>query len=168
MRIIRLTFVALCVFLSAAPLFSQDSGITREDIWITSVGEARIYSLLDPAPVFGIGVAVGYGDGVSFGFKGIYFWDISDKFSVLELSLLVRFYPLNMTGHSGMFIQINGGQLIVFQNDKQVVPSELGTISVGLGVGWRLVIGSNFYLEPAVSVGYPYFLTAGLSVGVRF
>jgi hypothetical protein len=48
------------------------------------------------------------------------------------------------------------------------MPSEVGTISIGLGVGWRFLLGNLFFIEPAIRGGFPYIVGAGLSAGVRF
>ncbi|MDR0313125.1 MAG: hypothetical protein LBI14_05975 [Treponema sp.] len=160
------------------PIFAQAP--VREDIWVCPVFETNWFSISKVA--FGGGVALGYGDGVAFGLKVIYFDDLNE-FKTVELNFLLRFYLFRETrakafntevGHqvalrSGLFLQLNGGP-VIFAQDKNnmAIPSKTGTFSVGLCVGWRILLGRNFFLEPAVRVGYPYMVGAGLSAGIIF
>jgi hypothetical protein len=161
----RIKLLVLCVFLSV-PLFAQDRAVVREDIWVSAVAESNFFSISDLA--FGGGAALGYGDGVSFGLRVVFFTDTSEVNS-LELNFLLRLYLPSLTGHSGLFVQFNGGPVIfALTNNDFAAPSEIGTVSAGLSVGWRFLLGKNFYLEPAIRAGYPYTVGAGLSAGVHF
>jgi hypothetical protein len=91
-----------------------------------------------------------------------------EKFTALELNFAIRLYPLNMSGHSGLFVQLHGGPVVLSQKDKNYEPTELGTFSAGVSAGWRFVFGRYFYAEPAFGFGYPYSLAAGISAGFRF
>jgi hypothetical protein len=162
----KIKFIVLFFVLTVSPLFAQDMAAGREEIWVTSVAETNLFSVSNMA--FGGGVALGYGDGLSFGFKVVYLIDTS-KVKTLEFNFLLRFYLPRLTGHSGLFIQLNGGPVLFAQEgDKVAMPSELGTFSVGVSVGWRFIVSNYFYLEPAVRAGYPYIVGLGLSAGVRF
>jgi hypothetical protein len=162
----KLKIIVMCIFLSVAPLFSQDQNAAREDFWVSLVGEANFFSVSNTA--FGGGIALGYGDGVSFGFRAVYFFGI-DLVKTLEFNFLLRFYLPRLTGHSGLFIQFNGGP-VLFEpiSSYTAIPSKLGTFSAGISVGWRFIFGNYFYLEPAVRVGYPYVVGIGASAGLRF
>jgi hypothetical protein len=168
----KVKLFVLCIFLSVSPLFSQSLSVTREDIWVTSVAEANFFSVSGMA--FGGGAALGYGDGVSVGLRVVYFIDMKsvtneDSVKTLEFNFLLRFYLPRLTGHSGPFIQFNGGPVLFAKDDRNMaMPSDLGTFSAGLCLGWRLLIGNYFYLEPTVRTGYPYFFGIGLSAGGRF
>jgi hypothetical protein len=160
----RINFFVLCIFIYSAPLFAQNQA--REDIWVTSVVESSFFSI--SKPVFGGGAALGYGDGFSIGLKVVFFTDI-DMVNSLELNFLLRYYILRLTNHSGLFVQLNLGPVLFFQvGSNFAVPSEIGTFSAGLAVGWRFLIGKYFYLEPAIRAGTPYLVGVGLSAGVRF
>jgi hypothetical protein len=161
----RLKFTVLCILLSA-PIFAQNQTLARGDIWIAPVAEANFYSISDLA--FGGGIAFGYGDGVSIGFKAVFFTDM-DKVNSLELNFLLRLYLPRLEGHSGLFVQFSGGPVLFTQiGDNFDIPAQVGTFSAGVSVGWRFLFGNYFFLEPIVRAGYPYYAGAGLNIGVRF
>jgi hypothetical protein len=165
----------LLVFISALgviPVFAQpaaeagEQASVREDLWVCPVFEAGMYGISSMA--VGGGAALGYGDRVSFGLKVVY-WNELEEVRSLELNFLARFYFFRMMERSGLFIQFNGGPVFFARYEKSIaVPPEVGTISAGLSLGWRFLLGSHFFVEPAVRTGYPYIAGAGLSAGVRF
>jgi hypothetical protein len=110
---------------------------------------------------------------VSLGLKVVYLDDINE-FRTVELNFLLRFYPLGMARaefprNSGLFLQLNGGPVIFARDANDIaMPSKTGTLSGGLSLGWRFLLGRFFFIEPAVRGGYPYVAGAGLSAGVRF
>lgn len=158
--------LGLWVFLSALPVYGQNRPALREDFWVCPTVESNMYSISNIA--FGGGAALGYGDGAALGLKVIYCTDM-DKLRTLELNLLVRFYLPQLTGHEGLFIQFSGGPVLFAPDNTTIAfPSEIGTISAGLSVGWRFLFGHYFFLEPAIGGGYPYAAALGVSAGTRF
>jgi hypothetical protein len=121
----------------------------------------------------GGGAALGYGDRVAFGFKVVY-WNDLEMVRAVELNFLLRFYFFHMAGvealgHSGLFIQFNGGPALFARKETPIaVPTEMTLISAGLSLGWRFLLGKHFFIEPAVRSGYPYLAGVALAAGVCF
>jgi len=115
---------------------------------------------------YGSSFAFGYGSGASMGLKVAYFFD-KEYSNLLELDLLVRFYLLGKDAYWGPFIQLIGGaSLIDFKNDF-AIPSSTGVINAGLGFGWGFLVNNNFFVEPNIRLGYPYYFGLGVTAGVR-
>jgi hypothetical protein len=167
----KLVVLALLSVIVLIPVFSQEKAASRDDFWACPVFETGWYGIAKPA--FGGGAALGYGDGVSLGIKVIYLDDINE-FRTVELNFLLRFYPAGMISekaprNSGLFLQLNGGPVIFARSGNALdLPSQTGTFSGGLSLGWRFPLGRYFFIEPAVRGGYPYVAGAGLSAGLRF
>jgi hypothetical protein len=79
---------------------------------------------------------------------------------VLEPAFLVRQYFLQ-DKHSGLFIQFEAGAFISFE-EKGVTPM----IKSGLAAGYRLPLGSSFYIEPYGRAGYPFAFGLGAMAGI--
>jgi hypothetical protein len=72
-------------------------------------------------------------------------------------------------GPSGPFIQFSGGPVIFARGEKNItMPSDTVRLSAGFSLGWRFLLGTYFFIEPAIRAGYPYIAGVGLSAGVRF
>jgi hypothetical protein len=164
----------LLLFITAlgiVPVFAGEQAAVREDLWVCPVLESGWYGVSRMA--VGGGAALGYGDGLAFGLKAVY-WNDLKELRALELNFLARFYCFSMTGaeifgHSGLFIQFNGGPVIFARGENTIaVPSETVTISAGLSLGWRFLPGRYLFIEPCIRGGYPYITGAGLSAGARF
>jgi hypothetical protein len=170
-RIFKIVFFLIFInVLGIIPVFAQERASAHEDFWVCPVFEAGFYSISNIA--IGGGAALGYGDRLAFGLKVVY-WNDREKVRALELNFLARYYFFHMTekaiGHSGLFIQFSGGPVIFDRNQNGIAMlSDISLISVGLSLGWRFLLGSYFFVEPAVRTGYPYIAGAGLSAGVRF
>ena len=150
------------IFINAVgiiPVFGQVTASVREDLWVCPVFESSWYGIVNPS--FGGGAALGYGERLAFGLKVMY-WGDRGEVRALELNFLARFYFFSIAGHSGLFIQLNAGPAIFTK------PSAKTSISAGLSLGWRFLLGRRFFVEPAIRGGYPYIAGAGLSAGVRF
>jgi len=89
----------------------------------------------------------------SMNFAGIY---------VLEPAFLIRRY-FSRDIHSGFFLQFDVGASIVME-ETGITPM----INSGLGVGYRLPLGSAFYVEPYGRLGYPFAFGLGAMAGIRF
>jgi hypothetical protein len=162
--LLKLTF--LLVFMNVPgiiPLFAQVRASGFEDLWVCPVFEVGLYGVSNPS--FGGGLAVGYGDRMAFGIKAVY-WSDMGEVRELELNVLVRHYFFSTMDHPGLFIEFSGGPVLIIN------PTKAATISAGLSVGWRFHLGDRlggyFFIEPFIRGGHPYFVTAGLSAGVRF
>jgi hypothetical protein len=167
---LKITF--LFIFINALriiPVFGQVPASVHEDMWVCPVFETGLYGISNPS--FGGGGALGYGDRLAFGIKVMYWGDREDV-RALEVNFLARFYFFGLMRaeafgaealrHSGLFIQADGGPAIFTK------PSVKTTISAGLSLGWRFLLGRHFFVEPAIRGGYPYIAGAGLSAGFRF
>ena len=155
---------ALCIFLFSVPVFAQNS--EREDLWICPGAEIARFSVGSAS--FGGGLAFGYGSGISIGLKAAYFVDFDGDVSSMEFNLLLRLYFGGSGSCSGLFIQFNGGPVLFAQEKSMGIPAEKGTVSAGLSLGWRFLLGSHLFIEPSLRAGYPYIIGAGLYAGFRF
>jgi hypothetical protein len=167
---LRFLIFALCYLLFALcfafPIFAQEQASVREDLWICPVFESGWYGVSGMA--IGGGAALGYGDRLAFGLKAVY-WNDLKELRALELNFLARYYFFSRAAPSGLFVQINGGPVIFAHGEQSItMPSETVTISAGLCLGWRFLLGRHFFTEPFIRTGYPYIAGAGLSAGVRF
>jgi hypothetical protein len=159
---LKITLLLVCISVCGCfPVFAQpadkagEQAAIREDLWVCPVFETGFYGVSNPS--FGGGLAVGYGGKMAFGIKAV-FWGDMDEVRALELNVLVRHYFWN----SGLFLQFSGGPAIFIN------PTKTATISAGLSLGWRFLLGRYFFIEPVIRGGYPYFVTGGLSAGLRF
>ncbi|MDR0312672.1 MAG: hypothetical protein LBI14_03670 [Treponema sp.] len=158
--------IVLCVFLCVSPLFAQNQTAGREEIWVTAVIESSFFSVKGLA--LGEGIAIGYGDDLSFGLRVVYISNMKDV-KALEFNFLLRYYLPRLTANSGFFIQFNGGPVLFAQNDsKLAMPAESGSFSAGLSFGWRLYLRYHLYFDATIRAGYPYLVGIGLSAGVYF
>jgi len=82
--------------------------------------------------------------------------------TVLEPSAFFRWYFLG-GGHTGFFAQADIGAYLIFE-DGDFYPLFLG----GLRGGYRLPLGSMFYVEPYGRIGYPFAFGIGATAGIRF
>jgi len=162
--------IVFCVFFpivsGRGPLFALDRTDEREDLWVCPGAEIALYSISSMA--YGGGLALGYGNRASIGIKAAYLLDAGSQLSTLEINFLFRLYFLRAAVCSGPFIQINGGPAFIAKDSNLSVPSEFGTISAGLSLGWRFLLGRYVYIEPVIRGGYPYIVGAGLFAGVHF
>jgi hypothetical protein len=154
---LKIAFLLVCITVCGIfPVFAQD---VYEDLWVCPVFEIGLYGASNPS--FGGGLAVGYGNKMTFGIKAVY-WSDRGEVRILELNVLLRHYFFSITEHSGLFLQFSGGPAIITN------PTKAATISAGLSLGWRFLLGQYFFIEPVIRGGYPYYVTGGLSAGVRF
>jgi hypothetical protein len=169
----RKPYFVLCylLFVLCFPAFAQGWTLLPEELWVSPVFESGLYSPTSMA--LGVGAALGYGDRVALGLKVVYWNDLQETRS-LELNFLARFYLLALflpeaPELSGFFAQLSCGPVIFARHENSIaMPTELGTFSAGLSLGWRFIFGRYFFVEPSVRAGYPYMFGAGLSAGLRF
>jgi hypothetical protein len=163
---LKITFLLVLInVLGIIPVFAQKQDSGREDLWVCPVFESGFYGVSSIA--FGGGAALGYGDRVAYGLKAVY-WNDGDTVIALELNFLARYYFFRTAGNSGLFIQFNGGPVIFTEDDNNFARPLMSLISTGLSLGWRILLGGHFFVEPAVRAGYPFIASIGLSAGVHF
>ena len=147
---------------SATP--GAEAAAPRQELFfIAPLAEAAGYSYDSVAYVGGL--TIGAGSGTAIGIKLLYFTD-PENFVFMELLVFLRFYFFGTQASTGPFLQLIGGPVIYA--DNSLAPSGYGNFSAGLGAGWRIPLGSHFYIEPAIRAGYPYIVGGGISTGVRF
>jgi hypothetical protein len=137
----------------------------KPDFWLSFGVETALYSTSGLA--YGGNLSLGYGSGSLIGFKAALFF-AEEGDNIMELDLLLRFYLFGKNVYRGPFIQFIGGTSFFNRSGSFGIPSNLGMINAGLGFGWRFIFSERFFVEPAVRAGYPYFLGAGISAGMRF
>jgi len=173
--------VVLLILVTSYTIYAQDEipaeGLTeaeeaesnqinvKNDFWIGFGADTAFYGPSGLA--YGGHLTFGYGSGSSIGLNGSFFV-AGDNFNLLELDLLLRFYFFGKDAYWGPFVQIIGGAALINFIDEFSIPSNTGIINAGVSFGWRFVFFNRLFVEPAIRVGYPYFLRMGVSAGVRF
>ena len=85
---------------------------------------------------------------------------------VLEAAPFLRWYFIG-SGYTGFFVQADTGFYYIMEDindDMNRVPMFMG----GLRAGYRLPLGSSFYIEPFARGGYPFAFGVGFITGTRF
>ena len=112
---------------------------------------------------FGGGLFFGFeGDGTALGIRTLYCRDM-DNVQTLEVTAFVRVYVPDISGHSGLFAQLNLGPCLFWEEDND----ERGVYCAGFGLGWRFLLGKRWFMEPSVRAGYPFLAGAGVAAGLR-
>jgi len=86
--------------------------------------------------------------------------------SVLNFQLLFRYYLPWLRSSlpvSGFFVQAESGGILAFEFGE-VFP----TFLAGISAGWRHNLPRNWYIEPAVRLGYPHIWGIEITAGYRF
>jgi hypothetical protein len=86
---------------------------------------------------------------------------------VTELAALLRWY-IPGRGHRGLFVQTEAGYNMIFEDGYEGDEKLPLPFVAGLRVGYRLRLGSSFFLEPYARGGYSFFFGAGLIGGFVF
>jgi len=141
----------------------------KPDFWFGIGGETAFYSASGLA--YGGSFALGYGTGSSIGLKASYYYNKED-FLIFEVDLFLRFYTSGRNAYEGHFIQLIGGASLIDYSKGFSgffkFPSNIGVLNAGFSTGWRFLLNNNFFAEPSVKFGYPYFAGLSVSAGVRF
>ena len=161
--------VSLLLFFLVSAVFSQENVENPQqmsgDFWISPGAEIALYGKTGPA--YGGSIAVGYGSGTSIGIKAAYFYDPEDL-TILEINFQLRWYFMGRTTN-GPFIQFGCGPVFIAQGTNPFdTTANTASISAALYIGWRIPLGSRFFLEPNIRAGYPFFAGASLSAGLNF
>jgi len=156
----------ILLLMICVPLSAQEQTKTDE-LWIGLGAEMAFYSPVSAAA--GGSIAIAYGSGTSIGTKISWLFDNDGQLNILILDFMFRMFFFGSAANSGLFIQFAGGLAIYFQSTEEFsLPVKIGTLTAGLTLGWRFLLGKNFYIEPSASSGYPYIFGAGLYAGARF
>ena len=166
--------VIAVVLISAQCLYAQEGqNMTSRPVFFAAPAiETVLYGRRPPS--IGYGFALGAEDAVfksmaSMGLKGIYATPLSgEDLTTLEITLFFRMYLSRADTVSGLFAQLTYGFAAFSWDNKISLPAESGMISLGITAGWRVPLGSRFFIEPYIRAGYPYYGGFGLSTGVRF
>ena len=153
--------ISLCSLLSVSVVSAQEGA--KQDFFAATFGEAVGYGYNEIA--YGGGLIIGGGTGGALGLRILYAQD-NENISFLEVNVLARLYVFGRDAFSGPFVQLSAGPVIYA--DKNPDRSGYGNISAGLSAGWRFLLGKNFFVEPALRIGYPYLIGGGLSAGARW
>jgi len=172
-----LLLTVLLIFFPIFVIYAQEEAITEDeteavakpaaeksDFWICVGGETSFYNA--SGLTFSGSLALGYGSGSSMGLKGSFFYN--GDVSIIEFDLLLRFYMYGKKAYFGPFFQFLGGASLINYQGEFNIPASTGIINAGLGFGWRFLYFNRFFVEPAIRLGYPYFLGLGVSAGIRF
>ena len=135
------------------------------DFFIAPLFEVLGYSRRGMA--FGGGIAIGAGNGIAIGLRLLYALD-TELMNTLEIAVFMRAYIFGKDASAGPFAQLNIGSASFGYKEHVHIPSVAGTFSIGLGGGWRFILGQNWYIEPTIRLGYPYILGGGISGSYRF
>jgi hypothetical protein len=154
------------IFFLVSTVFSQETeSKEHSDFWLCAGAETAFYGISKLA--YGGSIALGYGSGSSIGIKAAYLYN-TEGFTVIEFNFLLRWYFLGRTSADGLFIQFGGGPVFFTEGNTPFNASaHTASMSVGLDLGWRILLGRRFFLEPSVRAGYPFFIGAGLSAGLN-
>lgn len=160
-----LPLMALCFLLSGFQVNAQDQTRDREDLWISPGAEIARYSITNFA--YGGSMAMGYGRKAMIGLKGAFFIDASGVVSTVELSFLLRWYFIGIASCSGPYFQASGGPALFTKGEDLSVPSKWGSVTGGLGIGWRFLLARYWFIDAELRGGYPYIAGAGVSFGLH-
>ncbi|MCL2721912.1 MAG: hypothetical protein FWD47_11320 [Treponema sp.] len=160
-KFLFITLLAVFLLLNANPGFAE---FKREDIFIAASIETAPYNFDTLA--FGTGLTFGYGTGAAIGLKLSCFFD-TEGMNALELNFLMKYFFKGFKVNNGLFFQLMTGLVIFNRIDDFSFDTNKGSVTYGLGLGWRFLFGDKWYLEPMVRGGYPYIYSVGISGGIR-
>ena len=83
-------------------------------------------------------------------------------FVSIEPTISFRWYYL-VKNYPGFFGQMDAGFFIYFEDDEVTTLPELGVRG-----GYRLPLGSSFFVEPYARMGYPFAFSIGVMGGLLF
>jgi len=86
---------------------------------------------------------------------------------VLEAAPYLRWYFMG-AGHTGFFAQADVGIYYVMEDLNKKDRNVFDMFNGGLRAGYRLPMGSLFYVEPYARAGYPFVFGIGLMTGIIF
>jgi len=102
---------------------------------------------------FGFDLSQRFAMGLKTNFSG------NDVYSELEAAALFRFFPFSRM----FFLQTETGIYFASFNEEM-----LYLFLGGINIGWLFLFNNNFYIEPVLRAGYPFFYGARLTIGYYF
>ncbi|MCL2809541.1 MAG: hypothetical protein FWD24_05700 [Treponema sp.] len=160
-RKFAIIFLLAVLLLIVSPIFAE---FQREKVFISTSIETIPYDF--ESFVIGGGMSFGYGTGASVGMKLAWFFGF-EGMNALELNVFWKYFLPGLNADTGPFLQLMLGPVIFNRMDEFSIGSNKGSMTYGLGFGWRFLIGDLWYVEPMVRGGYPYIISAGVSGGMR-
>jgi hypothetical protein len=162
-RTLTPAFFLLFCLLFTPPVYTEEPVSKKhEDFFIAPLTEINGYGWDSIA--YGGGITIGAGTGGAIGLNMLYAVD-NENFVFMEMVFFFRAYLYGKNSYSGPYIQLGLGSVLYADTKPEI--TGYGNFSAGITAGWRFLLGKNFFLEPAVRVGYPYLAGAGVSLGVR-
>jgi len=147
--------VCLCVFAQEIKKIAAGLGaevnVNSRELFAGGIAFNFDYNL----PVSAAPLAVGFSVTGSYNFKDT---------AVAEFAALFRWYFQNK-GHNGWFAQAEAGYSLISVDRGRNLPFP---VLAGVRTGYRLPLGSSFYVEPYARFGYSFLLGIGVLGGVRF
>jgi len=149
-------FLATCLLL--AGMFSAVSA-SALDVAFAGIGaEANGYSREGAAAGATLSLGADLNQRFAAGVKATF----SHNFDTIAAVEPLVFFRYRLPFLPGLFAQAEAGASI-FLEDSGAYPAFSG----GICAGWRLAIGSNFYIEPVIRGGFPFAWGAGLTAGYK-
>ena len=159
LRFPRFLVLFLLLGISNTPIHARDA------LFISFGPEVNAYSrngaALGTNCVFGMELDSRFSTGIKTGF----FHNL-DTIGVWNFQLLLRYYPVllhSLLPVGDLFIQAESGGILAFEFGESY-----STFSAGISAGWHKNLLRNWYVEPVVSLGFPYIWGLGITAGYRF
>ena len=151
----RLTLLLLLIFAVCANVFSQEKKL--------AVGAGPEWNM-NSRENFAAGAVLGFDYNLPRSFAAGLTFSASSNFTgitVLEPAAMFRWYFLG-TENTGFFAQADAGACLVLEDGETTA-----LFLCGLRAGFRLPLGSMFYVEPFGRFGYPFMFGIGALAGIR-
>ena len=85
-----------------------------------------------------------------------------DNIHIIEPVFLFRAYRAE-DEFAGLFFQSELGASFIFEDEELTRRPR-----IGFGTGYRILLGSSFFVEPYGRIGYPFAFSLGVAGGIRF
>jgi len=162
MKKLLLSITILLLTLSFA--FAEDESYIENESKLMAISLGPEWNM-NSRENFAAGAALGFDFNLGSSFAVGFNLTASSNFSgiaVIEPAAMFRWYFLGKN-HNGLFAQAEAGTFLIIE-DSEVIPMFLG----GLRAGFRLPLGSMFFVEPFGRVGYPFMFGFGAMAGIKF
>ena len=157
---IKKAFFLMLMLCVTSGLFALDSIFTGVGVEIN--GHTRNGMAVGGGLLFGLDLDQQH----SMGLRTSFFHNLATV-SCLETNILIRYYIPQASGlfgfDGGLFAQAELGLIVFFEYGK-VFPAFSG----GAAAGWRINMGTFWFIEPTIRVGYPHMWGLNLMTGPRF
>jgi len=150
-------FLAACLLLLAG-LFSA-ANVSALDGAFAGIGaEANGYSREGTAAGAMLSLGADLNQRFAAGVRATF----SHNFDTIAAVEPLAFFRYRLPFLAGPFVQAEAGASVFLEDGDAYT-----AFSGGICAGWRLAIGSNFYIEPSVRGGFPFAWGAGLTAGYK-